>query len=441
MLERIFQLEAAGSSVKREALGASTTFVTMAYILVVNPRILSATGMPFEAVLFATCVCGALATLLMGLLARYPIALAPGMGLNAFFAYVVVPQISAQAGVSSEQAWRTALGCVFVSGVLFIALALVRLRERLIEAVPRSLKMSIAAGIGMFIALIGAQQGGLVVAHPSTLVTLGPLSSPAPLLTLLGAIVAGGFTARGKPSAMLWTMLLITALALPLGLTQLPGQLVSVPSPAKTLFALDVTAVFRYGLYPVIFAFFFVDLFDTVGTLIGVAQQGGYLDKDGKLPRARWALLADAIGTLLGALVGTSTVTSYIESTAGIAAGARTGLSAVFVALMFLAALFFAPILQIVPASATAPVLIVVGALMMANVNEIGWRDYSEGVPAFLTIIGIAFTFSIADGIALGFVSYTLIKAIAGRAQEVSVLAWILALVFCARYVLVGIGH
>jgi AGZA family xanthine/uracil permease-like MFS transporter len=408
----------------------------MSYILVVHPQILSAAGLPFAGVLFATCICSAVATLFMGLVARYPIALAPGMGLNAYFALVVVPLIAKTSGMDQARAASAALGCVFISGALFVLLSLFKVREALIRAVPGSLKMAIAAGIGLFIALIGFQQGGLIADHPVTLVTIGDLQQPGALLTIGGLLLTAGLLARGFRSAVLWGMVAVTLAAIPLGLTELPARPIAWPDPSGTLLRLDLAGAFKAGLLNVIFAFFFVDLFDTLGTLIGVAEQGGLLTPDGELPRAKRALLADACGTLLGALLGTSTVTSYIESAAGIAAGARTGLASVVVALLFLSALLFAPVFEIVPRVATAPVLILVGALMITNVKKIDWSDLSEAAPAFLTIAAIAFTFSIADGIAFGFIAHVVVKGLAGRAREVSPVAWVLALVFVARYAL-----
>ncbi|MBW2733467.1 MAG: NCS2 family permease [Deltaproteobacteria bacterium] len=430
-----FRLRELGTDVKTEVIAGTTTFMTMAYILVVNPQILSTTGMPFDAVLFATAICSGLATLIMGLWARYPIALAPGMGLNAYFAFVVAPQLATVTG-SKEAGWQAALGAVFFSGALFFLLSLFRVREAIINGVPASLKMAISGGIGLFIALIGFQNGGLVKAHPVTLITTGDLHSSKAWLTLLGLLIVAALMARGFRGAALVGIVAITVLAVALGEAAMPGSVGALPSPSKTFFALNIPAAFSAGLLNVVFAFFFVDLFDTIGTLIGVAEQGGFLDEEGRLPRADRALLADAVGTLLGALLGTSTVTSYIESASGIAAGGRSGLSSVVTAALFFLAIFFAPLFRIVPPMATAPVLIVVGALMVANVRKIAWDDLSEAIPAFLTLAGIAFSYSIADGMALGFVSYAAVKALAGHWRHVSVMSWVLALLFVLRYAL-----
>lgn len=430
-----FRLQELGTDVKTEVIAGTTTFMTMSYILVVNPQILSAAGMDFDAVLFATAVCSALATLVMGLWARYPIALAPGMGLNAYFALVVAPQLATTLG-SKEAGWQAALGAVFFSGVLFLLLSLFRLREAIVNGVPPSLKMAISGGIGLFIALIGFQNGGLIKAHPVTLLTAGDLLSAKALLTLLGLLIIAVLMARGFRGAALLGIVVITALAVALGEAKAPGSFAALPSPSKTFFALNIPAAFSAGLLNVIFAFFFVDLFDTIGTLIGVAEQGGFLDERGHLPRANRALLADAVGTLLGALLGTSTVTSYIESASGIAAGGRSGLASVVTAGFFLLAIFLAPIFRIVPPMATAPVLIVVGALMVANVRKVPWDDISEAIPAFLTLVGIAFSYSIAEGMALGFISYAAVKGLAGRWREVSPISWVLALLFVLRYAL-----
>lgn len=414
-----------------------TTFLTLSYILIVNPQILSAAGMPFDGVLFATCAASGAATLIMGLWARLPVALAPGMGLNAFFALVVVPML-VKAGHSPDRAWPTALGAVFLSGVIFLVLSLFRGRELLFGAIPATLKLAIGGGIGLFISLIGFENGALVRAHPATLVTLGDLHSAPALLTLLGLLVNAVLLARGVRGAVLFGMLAVTAVAILVGQATLPTSWVALPAPSSTFLKLDIAGAFRFGLLNAILAFTFVDIFDTVGTLIGVSRQGRLLDAEGKLPRLSQALLADAIGTILGALCGTSTITSYLESAAGIAAGGRTGLTAVTVAFLFFAALLFSPVFRAVPKSATAPVLILVGALMLSHLRHLEWDDLTEVIPAFLTITGIVFAFSIAEGLAFGFLSYALIKLFAGRAREVSGLCWVMAALFAARYLLVA---
>ena len=436
-MRRFFQLDSLHTTIGKEIIGGVTTFMTMAYIVVVNPQILSAAGMPFDSVLFATCVAAAIASTIMGLWARYPIALAPGMGLNAYFAFTVVPQLAKTVG-SQEQAWAAALGAVFCSGALFLLLSLVRLREVIVDAVPSSLKLSISAGIGLFIALIGFQHGGLIQAHPVTLLSVGALASAKPLLTLGGLIVTGGLMARGLPGAAIIGIVITALGAMLCGLAAPPTAIIAMPKPGATFFALNIPAALSSGLLNVIFAFFFVDLFDTIGTLIGVAQQAGFVDAAGKIPRVSRALLADAIGTVVGALLGTSTVTSYIESASGISAGARSGLASLVTAGLFLLALPFAPLLRAIPPVATAPVLILVGALMASSLKEIDWQDLSTSVPAFLTFCGIAFSFSIADGMALGFVSHALLALVSGRARGLPPMMWLLALLFALRYTLLG---
>ncbi|MCK5800466.1 MAG: NCS2 family permease [Deltaproteobacteria bacterium] len=432
-LRTFFDLDALGTTFRTEIVAGVTTFMTMSYILVVNPQLLSAAGMPFDGVLFATCVSSALATTLMALLARYPIALAPGMGLNAYFAFVVTPHLAKILG-SQEAAWHAALGAVFFSGSLFLILSVFKARERIVDAIPTSLKLAISGGIGLFIAMIGFQNGALIKAHPKTLVTLGDIHSTHALLTLLGLLIIGILLARGVKAAALIGILTITVIAIFTGDTPAPSQIVALPRPHGTFLALDLAGAWRAGLAHIVFAFFFVDLFDTIGTLVGVAEQGDFLDEDGKLPRASGALLADALGTLVGALLGTSTVTSYIESASGIAAGGRSGLASLVTAALFAVALLFSPLLRVVPPMATAPVLIVVGALMIRNVKRIAWDDISEALPAFLTLAGIAFSFSIADGMALGFIAYALIKALAGKHRDVRPTMWILAGLFALRY-------
>lgn len=430
-----FQLDELGTNLRTEVVAGLTTFMTMSYILVVNPQILSAAGMSFDGVLFATCLTSAVGTAIMGLWARYPIALAPGMGLNAYFALVVAPQLATILG-SKEAGWQAALGAVLFSGLLFLLLALFKVRELIVDSVPPSLKLAISCGIGLFIALIGFQSGGLVKAHPVTLLTLGDVLTLKAALTLGGLLLIAVLLARGVKAAALIGIVSVTVLAVLLGQSKAPTQLFALPSPAGTFLALDIAGAWKAGLLHIVFAFFFVDLFDTIGTLIGVSEQGGFVDENGKLPRASQALMADAIATVLGALSGTSTVTSYIESAAGIAVGGRSGLASLVTAGLFALSLLFAPLFRVVPPMATAPVLIVVGALMIANVKRIAWDDLSEGVPAFLTLAGIAFTYSIADGMALGFIAFALVKGLSGRHREVSVTSWVLALLFALRYAL-----
>lgn len=437
MLDRLFKLSELGTDVRTEVVAGATTFMTMCYILVVNPQILSGSGMPVGGVLFATCICSAVASIVMGLFARYPVALAPGMGLNAYFALVAAPQLAATLG-SQQAGWRAALGAVFISGTLFLLLTAFRVRESMVRSVPASLKLAISSGIGLLITLVGLRNGGLVVDHPQTLLTLGNLHSAAPLLTVGGLVIVGVGMARGFKGSVLLAIVAITLVAVALGQAPAPNRLVALPDPAGTWLQLDIAAALSKGVVHIIFAFFFVDLFDTLGTLIGVAEQGNLFDAQGNLPRASRALFADAVGTLLGAIFGTSTVTSYVESASGIAAGGRSGLTAVVTGLLFGLSAFFWPLLASVPTVATAPVLIVVGALMARGIAKVPWNDITEALPAFATLAGIAFTFSIADGMALGFVSFSAIKLLSGRARDVGLVTWIVTVLFVLRYALLA---
>jgi adenine/guanine/hypoxanthine permease len=426
LLERIFQLKENETTVRRELLAGLTTFTTMAYIVVVNPRILSETGMPVEGVLFATCISAAVATLIMGLWANYPIALAPGMSLNAYFTYTIV--------IGRGVPWQTALGVVFLSGLLFLILTLTSLREHIVNGIPDCLKHGTAAGIGLFIAFVGMRNAKLIVANPATFVSLGKISDPAVLLAAIGVVLIGILTVRRVGGAIFIGIVAITLAGIPFGQSHWPEHLFAWPDPSGTWFKLDLRSATKIGLGELIFVFFFVDLFDNVGTLVGVCEQGGFL-RDGKLPRASRALLSDAIGTLLGAVTGTSTVTSYIESASGVAAGARTGLGNIVIAGLFLSAMFCAPLVAAIPVYATAPALIFVGALMCGVVAKVKWDDLSEALPAFLTLVATPLTSSIATGLSLGVLSYTLVKLGSGRSREISPLIWILAGLFLLRYI------
>src|SRR5229473_1027470 len=387
--------------------------MAMAYVVVVNPQILSQAGMPADGVLFATCLSAALATLVMGLWANYPIALAPGMSLNAYFTYSVV--------IGRGVHWQTALGIVFLSGILFLLLTLTKAREHIVNDIPDCLKHGTAAGIGLFIAFIGLRNAKLIVANQATLVALGRISEAEVLLAVAGLLLTAILMARRVSGAILIGMVLIALAGIPLGLNHWPAHLFSLPHPSGTFLKLDIAGAAKIGLGELIFVFFFADLFDNVGTLLGVCEQGGFL-RDGKLPRVGRALVSDAIGTVFGALTGTSTVTSYIESAAGVAAGARTGLSNMVVAGLFLAAAFCSPLATAIPGYATAPALILVGALMTESIARVDWKDFTEGLPAFVTILATPLTFSIATGLSLGLISYTLVKVAAGKFREVSLL-------------------
>jgi adenine/guanine/hypoxanthine permease len=429
LLRRLFHLDENQTTVHRELLAGLTTFMTMAYVVVVNPRILAEAGMPVEGVLFATCISAATATLIMGLWANYPIALAPGMSLNAYFTYSIV--------IGRGIPWQTALGVVFLSGLLFLLLTLTNVREQIVNGIPDCLKHGTAAGIGLFIAFIGLRNAKIIVANPATFVGLGKASDPQVLLAAAGLILIAILMARRIGGAILIGILAIALAGIPLGLAQWPDHLFSLPHPAGTLLKLDFRAAAKIGLAELIFVFFFVDLFDNVGTLVGVCEQGGFL-RDGKLPRASRALLADAFGTMIGALTGTSTVTSYIESAAGVAAGARTGLGNIVIAAFFVIAMFCAPLVAAIPSYATAPALILVGALMCGAVARVRWDDFSDAFPAFLTLVATPLTFSICTGLSLGMLSFTFIKVGTGKYREISPLIWILSALFLVRYAFLG---
>jgi AGZA family xanthine/uracil permease-like MFS transporter len=401
----------------------------MAYVVVVNPRILAEGGMPVEGVLFATCISAALATLVMGLWANYPIALAPGMSLNAYFTYSIV--------IGRGVAWQTALGVVFLSGLLFLLLTLTNVREHIVNGIPDCLKHGTAAGIGLFIAFVGLRNAKIIVANPATFVAFGKTSDPEVLLAAAGVILIAILMIRRVGSAILLGIVAIALAGIPLGLDHWPAQLFSWPHPAGTFLKLDLRSAARLGLGELIFVFFFVDLFDNVGTLVGVCEQGGFL-RDGKLPRASRALLADAFGTIVGALTGTSTVTSYIESAAGVAAGARTGLGNLVIAGLFVVAMFCAPLVAAIPTYATAPALILVGALMCGSIAKVRWDDFSEAFPAFLTLVATPLTFSIATGLSLGLLSFTCVKIGAGKYRDISPLIWVLSGIFLLRLAFLG---
>ena len=426
MLDRYFKLTENQTSVRQEMLGGLTTFVTMAYIVVVNPQILSQAGMPAEGVVFATCISAAVATLVMGLYANYPIALAPGMSLNAYFTYSVC--------IGMHVPWRTALAVVFLSGVLFLLLTVTRLREQIVHGIPNCLKHSTAAGIGMFIAFVGLRNAKLVVANQATFVGLGSFSDKEVQTACFGLALTLILMARKVNGAILIGVFGTTLLGILRGIASWPTALFSMPHPSSTFLQLDFRGASHLGLLEILFAFLFVDLFDNVGTLVGVCEQGGFV-KNGRIPRVGRALVADATGTIFGALTGTSTVTSYIESAAGVSAGARTGLSNVAVAALFLLATFCAPLATTIPGYATAPALILVGTLMAQSIARVEWNEFSEALPAFITVLATPLTFSIATGLSLGLISFTVVKVAAGRMREVTPLIWILTVLFILRYV------
>jgi len=434
-----FDLQAAGTDVRTEVLGGVTTFMTMAYIVFVNPSVLSGAGMDFGAVMTATCISAAVATLAMGLAANYPIALAPGMGENFFFLSVVVGM-----GVR----WEVALAAVFISGVVFFLLTFLRVREMIIDAIPQSLKLAIAVGIGLLIAFLGLANAGIIEKSDlGTMLRIGDISRVPTLVAIAGVLATVVLMVRRVKGAILVGILFTTALAWAFGLVQWHGLLAPPPSLAPTFLKLDLKGLFEAAMLPVVVVFLFMAVFDAIGTLIGVSEQAGFL-RDGKLPRATQALVADSSGTVVGSLLGTSTVTAYIESATGVEAGARTGLANVVTAGLFLVVLFLSPLVRMVGggvpveggailAPMTAPALIVVGALMARNIRKIDWADLTESFPAFLVMVGIPFCNSIADGIAFGFISYPAMKLLTGRGREVTFLVYVLGLLFLARYVFV----
>jgi AGZA family xanthine/uracil permease-like MFS transporter len=431
LIERYFRLTENRTTVRREFLGGLTTFVTMAYIVVVNPRMLALTGMPIEGVVFATCIAAAAATLVMGLYANYPIALAPGMSLNAYFTYVVC--------LGMHVPWRTALGVILFSGVFFLLLTATRVREQIVNGIPECLKYSTAGGIGMFIAFVGLRNASLVVANPATFVSLGSFANQETQLACVGLAIMLVLMTRKISGAILIGIVATTLLGILRGMASWPTAIFSLPHPSSTWLQLDLRGALHLGLLEIIFVFLFVDLFDNVGTLVAVCEQGGFV-VNGKIPRVGRALVSDAVGTIFGALTGTSTVTSYIESAAGVAAGARTGLSNVFVAGLFLLAAFCAPLAAAIPGYATAPALILVGALMTESIGRVEWKEFTEALPAFVTLTATPLTFSIATGLSLGLISYTLVKVAAGKFREVSVVIWILTALFIFRYVYLAAG-
>lgn len=410
MLEKLFGLRANGTSPRTEILAGLTTFLTMAYIIFVNPAMLSKTGMDFGAVFMATCLAAAFGSILMGLYANYPIALAPGMGMNAYFTFGVV--------LGMGHSWQVALGAVFLSGLLFFLLSLFRIREWIVNGIPMSMKLGIAGGIGFFLAIIALQNAGIVVSNPATLVTLGNLKSPEAILAGLGFTLIVALSVRKVMGAIVLSILAVSGLGIGLGIVQFHGIATLPPSIMPTLLAMDLAGAFDLGLVTIVFVFLFFDLFDNTGTLIGVAHRGGMLDKQGRLPRIKQALLVDSTSAMAGAALGTSTTTSYIESTAGVDAGGRTGMTAVVVGLLFLAATFLAPLAQSIPSFATAPALFYVACLMSRGLKDLEWDDATEYVPAMVTAITMPLTFSIAHGIGLGLIAYVLIKLLAGRWRE-----------------------
>jgi len=425
MLERLFQLKAHNTNVRTEILAGVTTFLAMAYILFVNPSILGETGMDKGALFVATCLAAAIGSATMGLIANYPIALAPGMGLNAFFTYTVVLHMG--------HSWQVALGAVFISAVCFFILSVLRIREWIVNSIPLPLRSAIAAGIGLFLALIALQKSGIVVSNTETLVTMGDMKAPGAVLAVLGFFLIVALEALKVRGAVLIGILATTVASIVMGFSPFRGIVSMPPSLAPTFLQLDIKGALDIGLVSVIFAFLFVDLFDNSGTLIGVAKRAGLMGKDGHMPKMGRALIADSTAAMAGSLLGTSTTTSYIESAAGVSAGGRTGLTAMVVAVLFLLALFFAPLASSVPAYATAPALLFVAVLMASGLAEINWDDITEAAPVVVTALAMPLTYSIANGIAFGFIAWTAIKLLSGRARELNSALVILSILFVIK--------
>jgi AGZA family xanthine/uracil permease-like MFS transporter len=430
IVDRYFRLTENGTDIHTELIAGLTTFLTMVYIVFVNPQILGNAGMDKGAVFVATCIAAAVSTLVMAFYANYPIALAPGMGLNAFFAFTVV--------LGYKYTWQQALAGVFCSGAIFFLISVFRLREYIINSIPKNLKLAISAGVGLFLGIIALEEAKIVVAHPVTLVTLGDLKQLPAVLCLLGFVVIVALNSRNVIGGTLIGILAVTFIGLPLGLAQFSGLMALPPSLAPTFLQLEFSRVTELTFLIVIFSFLFVDLFDNAGTLIGVAHRAGLLDPQGNLPRMKQALVADSFAAMFGALIGTSTTTSYIESAAGVSAGGRTGLTAAFVALFFLLALFFSPLAGMIPAYASAAALLYVACVMTQGLAEIDWRDMTEYAPAVVAAVTMPLTYSIATGIGLGFITYALAKLIAGRLDEAKPAVLVLALVFAIKFALPG---
>jgi len=428
MLEKIFKLSAQKTTVRTEILAGITTFMTMSYILAVNPSILSETGMDKNALFTATALSAIAGTLVMSFIANYPFALAPGMGLNAFFTYTVV--------IGMGYTWQFALTAVFLEGIIFLILTAFNIRELIVNSIPLNVKHSISAGIGLFIAFIGLQKAGIIVNNEATLVSLGNMGSNSVLVAVFGLIVCGVLLAKNVRGALLIGIFSSTVIALLLGVTSLPTtSVVSIPPSIEPIFwKFDFSHIFSLDMLFILFTFLFVDMFDTVGTLIGVADKADMLNEKHELPRVKHALFADAVGTTLGAVFGTSTVSTYVESASGVAAGGRTGLTSFTVVIMFAISLFFAPLFIMIPASATAPVLVLVGLFMMSPIKKIDFNDFTEAIPAFLTIVIMPLTYSIAEGIIFGMLSYVILKLLTGKHKQLSLIMYVIAVLFILKF-------
>ena len=427
VIERYFGIDGRNTTIKTEILAGLTTFLTMAYIIFVNPDMLAKAGMDKGAVFVATCLASALGCFLMGLIARLPVALAPGMGLNAFFTFTVV--------LGMGKSWQVALGAVFISGLLFVLISAFKLREWIINAIPYTLKQGIVAGIGAFLAFIALKSSGIIVASPATCVTMGKLTDFGPAMAILSFFLIVVFVQRKVPAAVMLSILIVTVISLLAGESHYSGIVSMPPSIAPTFMQLDIAGALDVSMVSVIFAFLFVVLFDTSGTLIGVTKKAGLMSTDGQIPNLGKALFADSTAAVAGSLLGTSSVTSYVESTAGVAAGGRTGLTAIVVGVLFLLALFFAPLAGMIPAYATAGAIFYVAVLMLFTLREIDWDDLTEASPVAVVLLLTPLTFSIADGIALGFITYTIAKLVSGRYKEVSPAVWVLTVILLAKLI------
>ncbi|HRW24009.1 MAG TPA: NCS2 family permease [Spirochaetia bacterium] len=428
-MEQLFKLKQHGTTVRTEVMAGITTFMTMAYILAVNPGILSATGMPAGGVFTATALASMIATLLMAFMANLPIALAPGMGLNAFFAFTVV--------LTMGYSWQLALTAVFVEGIIFILMSFFNIREAIVKSIPQNIKNAVSVGIGLFIAFIGLQNAGIIANNDATLVSLGDITHGAPLVAVIGLVVSGVLLAFKVKGALLIGIVATTIIGIPFGVTSIPKGWSPVSAPAAPIFmAFDFSQIFTLDFFVVLFTFLFVDIFDTIGTLVGVTTQAGIIGKNGEIPKVKQALLADAIGTVAGAALGTSTVTSYVESASGVAEGGRTGLTSLTTGLLFGLALFLSPLFLLVPSAATAPALILVGLFMLSPVKDIDLTDFTEAIPAFLTIIMMPLAYSIAEGLVFGILSYIFLKAITGKFKDISIVTWIVGAFFILKHLL-----
>ena len=429
MFEKYFKLKENGTNKRTEVIAGITTFLTMAYILAVNPSILSATGMDANALFTSTAIAAIVGTLIMALWAKLPFALAPGMGLNAFFAFSVV--------LGMGYSWQFALTAVLIEGIIFILLTLFNVREAIVDSIPKSVKTAISAGIGLFIAFIGLQNAGVVVKNDATLVHLGDITTGSALLAMIGLVVTSVLIVKKIKGNLLIGIVLTALIGIPMGITQINGIVSTPPSIAPIFFQFEFANILSFDMLIVVFTFLFVDIFDTLGTLVGVSTKANMLDKNGNVPNIKKAFMADALGTTFGAMLGTSTVTTYVESAAGVSEGGRTGMTSLITAICFAVALFFAPVFLAIPGAATAPALILVGLFMIAPIKELDFNDYSESIPAFICILAMPLTYSIAEGITLGVLSYVFINALAGKFKKLSIGMYILAILFILKYIFI----